>query len=220
MIWFFDFEAKRQAQHAARKDALRQALVGYPLYDPPHKVEERRLPPDKAEENFDYFMNVRNQRLAAFREWVESKFGVRLALDRNGAAALCDWSGLYGDLLFETHDDLDSYSYYTKPWVGDCIGSNVVFDMATFMGEALIDQCPKLFWDAAPFVLPYDAKLVLMLKKDKGSGFQRPTITGFRNPHMNWDPFLEMGNYTQECWFFIMTPGEIPACWLCLGDWR
>jgi hypothetical protein len=27
-------------------------------------------------------------------------------------------------------------------------------------------------------------------------------------------------NLPQECWFFIMTPGEIPACWLCLGDWR
>jgi hypothetical protein len=37
---------------------------------------------------------------------------------------------------------LDSYSHYTKPWLGDCIGSNVVFDMATFMGEALMRLIP------------------------------------------------------------------------------
>jgi hypothetical protein len=209
MIWFFDFEAQRQAQRAARKDALRHALGDYPVYEPPHKVEERRLPPDKAEENFEYFMSVRSERLAAFREWVESKFDVRLALDRNGVAALCDWSGLYGDLLFETDDDLDSYYYYTKPWLGDCIGSNVVFDMTTFMGEVLIAQCPKLFWDVNPYILPYDTKLVSILKKDKGSGFQRPEITGFRNPLMKWNPFLEMGNYIFRFILWRTTPNLI-----------
>jgi hypothetical protein len=130
-------------------------------------------------------------------------------LDRNGVAALCDWSGHYGDLLFETRDDLDSYSHYTKPWLGDCIGSNVVFDMATFIGEALISQCPKLFWDINPFVLPYDAKLVSILKKDKGSGFQRPTITGFRNPLMNLDPFSEMRNYISSLLLWRTVPNLI-----------
>jgi hypothetical protein len=34
------------------------------------------------------------------------------------------------------------------------------------------------------------------------------------------DGFSFWKTLPQECWFFIMTPGEIPACWLCLGDWR
>jgi hypothetical protein len=183
-------------------------LVGYPLYDPPHKVEERRLSPDKAEANFDYFMSVRQQRLSDFRSWMESKFGVRLTLDRNGVVALCDWTELYGDLLYENRNDLDSYFFYTEPWGGLYAGSNVVFDIATFVGGALIAQCPGLYWDENPFTAN-DAKLVCILKKDKGSGFQRPSITGFRSPLMSWDPFLEIGNYISSLILWRTLPNLI-----------
>lgn len=91
--------------------------------------------------------------------------------------------------------------------MGRCAGSNVVFDMAIFVGEALIAQCPKLYWDDFPDAFPYitdvaqrksHIRFVTWLKKDRGSGFQRPTVTGFRNPLTSWDPFLDMGNYASK----------------------
>jgi len=33
------------------------------------------------------------------------------------------------------------------------------------------------------------------MKKDRGSGFQRPCVTGFRNLLTSWNPFLDTGNY-------------------------
>jgi hypothetical protein len=42
-----------------RRFRLERALREYPLYDPPHKVEERLLASEKAAENFDYFMRMR-----------------------------------------------------------------------------------------------------------------------------------------------------------------
>jgi hypothetical protein len=59
----------------ARLD-LERALHDYPLYDPPHKVEERRLPKEKAAENFDYFISVRMQRVAQLRDWLQRDFAV------------------------------------------------------------------------------------------------------------------------------------------------
>ena len=49
-----------------RKRSLERALRGYPLYDPPHKVEERLLAGEGRWRKLNYFMRVREQRLAAF----------------------------------------------------------------------------------------------------------------------------------------------------------
>ena len=47
-----------------RRLRLRRALTNYPVYDPPHKSEERILSEDKALANFKYFMDVRQARVA------------------------------------------------------------------------------------------------------------------------------------------------------------
>ena len=57
-----------------RKLRLERALREYPLYDPPHKVDERLLPREKAAENFDYFMRMRLDRVRYFCGWLKRYF--------------------------------------------------------------------------------------------------------------------------------------------------
>jgi hypothetical protein len=173
----------------ARLDVER-ALRDYPPYDPPHKVEERRLPKEKAAENFDYFMRVRMQRLAQFRDWLRRHFAVTVTLDEEGVRALGHWGNDYaGWLAMRDADGDPTQSYYTydPPWTGDTAGMNVVFDMGIAFGEAIIANCPKLRWDFDPIsaVLPRTAR---MLKRTPGLGFQRPMLTGFDNPAYQCTP--------------------------------
>jgi len=88
-----------------RKRWLERALRDYPLYDPPHKVEERMLSKEKATENFEYFMGVRLQRLAYLQGWLREHFGVKVTLDQKGMRALNDWGNKYAGLLLVTGPD-------------------------------------------------------------------------------------------------------------------
>lgn len=169
---------------------VEHALHHYPLYDPPHKVEERRLPKEKAAENFDYFMRVRMKRVAEFRDWLQRRFAVTVTLDEKGVRALGRWGNDYAGWLLargadghpqspDTH--YHPYYAYDPPWTGENAGMNVVFDIGITLGEAIIANCPKLHWDFDPTsaILPRTAR---MLKRTPGLGFQRPMLTGFDNP--------------------------------------
>jgi hypothetical protein len=173
-----------------RKLWLRHALRDYPMYDPPHKVEERLLSAEKARENFDYFMRVRHERLAYFREWLRRSFWVVLTPDTHGVRALNHWGNKYAGLLLEAKPSggpTDAYFTYNPPWTGSNAGCNVVFDMGITLGEFVIANCPRLHWDFDPISanLPRTAKL---LKRESGMSFQRPRLTGSDNPAWSWPP--------------------------------
>jgi hypothetical protein len=138
----------RERLSKARLD-LGRALHDYPPYDPPHKVEERRLPKEKAAENFDYFMRVRMQRVAQFRNWLQQHFAVRVTHDEEGVRALGRWGNDYAGWLLgraadghpqssDTH--YHAYYAYDPPWTGENAGMNVVFDMGITLGEAITRQ--------------------------------------------------------------------------------
>ncbi len=186
---------------------LRSALRGYPLYDPPHKVEERLLSREKAQENFDYFMRVRLDRLAYFRDWLRRYFGVPLTLDEAGMRALNRWGNKYAGLLLLTDADgnrTSSYFTYAPPWTGNNSGCNVVFDMGIALGEAIIANCPKLQWDYDPIsaILPREARL---LKRSPGMSFQRPMLTGFDNPAARKSPLHDVFIFAAEMHFYMRT---------------
>ncbi len=167
-----------------RKLRLRDALREYPLYDPPHKVEERLLSREEATENFDYFMRVRQQRVAYFRAWLRRHFRAVVTFDENGVRALNRWGNKYGGLLLVLGPDghpTDSYFTYDPPWTGENAGLNVLFDMGITLGEIVIAKCPKLRWDFDPIsaILPRKARI---LKRTPGMSFQRPELTGFDDP--------------------------------------
>jgi hypothetical protein len=181
---------------------VERALHDYPLYDPPHKVEERRLPKEKAAENFDYFMRVRMRRVVQLREWLRQHFAVTVTLDEEGVRALGRWGNDYAGWLLARgaeghprppHTYYHPYYAYDPPWTGENAGMNVVFDIGITLGEAMIANCPKLHWDFDPIsaILPGTAR---MLKRTPGLGFQRPMLTGFDNPAYQSTP-LEVAFY-------------------------
>jgi len=167
-----------------RKSRLERALWGYPVYDPPHKVEERLLSREAAAENFDYFMRVRLDRFANFRNWLREQFGIQVSLDERGMRALCRWGNRYAGLLLAKGADgypTRSYFTYQPSWTGENAGYNVLLDMGITFGEAILANCLKLRWELDPIsaILPKTGKL---LKQTSGMSFQRPLVYGFENP--------------------------------------
>jgi hypothetical protein len=179
---------------------LERALGGYPLYDPPHKIEERLLTKEKATENFDYFMGVRLARVAYLQDWLQRHFGVTATLDEKGVRALSRWGNEYaGFLLVKRANGRPTLCYFTydPPWTGENAGHNVLFDMGTTLGEAIIANCPMVHWDLDPVsaILPHTAKI---LRREPGMGFQRPMLTGFDNPAYTPHPLQYVSDFAHD----------------------
>ena len=186
---------------------LKRALRGYPIYDPPYKVEEYLLSRDQAIENFDYFMRTRDQRSAYFQLWLRDHFGVAIAPDEGGVKALNRWGNKYAGLLLVARPDghpRDSYFTYNPPWTGENAGYNVLFDLGITLGEIIITQCPKLHWDVDPVsaVLPRTAK---MLKGSPGMSFQRPELTGFDDPVNSVSPLHLVHSFAHQMFRYMRT---------------
>jgi hypothetical protein len=167
-----------------RKRKLEGAWEQYPLYDPPQKVEERLLTRDRAEENFEYFMRVRQQRVAYLRDWLRSHFRVTVTLDKKGIGELSRWARKYaGLLLVRGSDGRPTLSFFTyhPSWTAENTGHNILFDVGIIFGDAIISNCPNLRWEIDPIsaVLPRTAE---RLRRSSGMSFQRPMLAGFNNP--------------------------------------
>src|SRR4051794_15389754 len=110
MLWF--------QTRAKRVLLVEKATANYPFYDRPHKQKPTRF--YEAEENFDYFMRVRLDRLALFQRWLMTHFAVNATFDSDGASAVCRWVNRYGDALLGDRDrDRFSFPYYSKAWTKD-----------------------------------------------------------------------------------------------------
>ena len=173
-----------------RKQWLTHALRNYPVYDPPHKVEERLLPKEQALENFDYFMRVRQGRVAYFQKWLRRYFWTDIWADDKGVRALNRWARRYSGLVFL--GDLErrnSYYTYDPPWTGAGAGCNVVFDIGIALGEFIMVNCPKLRWDMDPIsaVLPKTAR---ERKRFLRIRFPAAPIDGLRPSHLGQNPTL------------------------------
>jgi hypothetical protein len=190
-----------------RKMWLRRALRDYPLYDPPHKVEERLLSKEKATENFHYFMRVRQQRLAYLQSWLRRYFGATFTLDEKGIGVLNRWGKKYAGFLLVTGADghpTDSYFNYDPPWTGENGGHNVLFDMGIALGETMISNCHKLHWDVDPIsaILPRTAR---MLKGAAGMSFQRPMLTRFDDPLYHGMPLHQVYGFAAQMMLYMTT---------------
>jgi hypothetical protein len=126
----------------------RRAIKGYPLYDVPHKQAEAALSESQAQENFDYFMKVRLDRLAFFQKWLLDNFGVTASLDGAGVRAVSRWVDDYGGgLIRDDRYPWRSFDSYQPPWEGEYAGYNVMIDIGIFLGEYLISKRPRLHWE-------------------------------------------------------------------------
>jgi hypothetical protein len=125
----------------------RRAIKGYPLYDVPHKQAEAELPESQAQENFDYFMKVRLDRLAFFQKWLLDNFGVKASLDGDGVRAVGQWVDDYsGGLIGDEPHAMGIFADYQPRWEEEYAGYNVMIDIGIFLGEYLISKRPRLHW--------------------------------------------------------------------------
>ena len=126
----------------------RRALVGYPLYDAPHKQAEHTLKEVQFQENYDYFMNNRLKRLAFFQAWLKRHFRVDASINGDGLRAANAWVNDYGGALIgDEPDTMTIFASYMPRWEGQYVGYNVLYDIAIFIGEYLIFKRPKLRWE-------------------------------------------------------------------------
>jgi hypothetical protein len=134
---------------------------------------------EEAQENFDYFMRVRLDRLEYFRNWLKHWFWVTTSLDEKGMMALCDWGKHYACLLIPSKEIEAAYFNYSPEWREKFAGCNIIMDMAIFFGEAIITNCPKLYWRMNDW--PLQPNLAKEARRDFGSQLLRPCIAGYEN---------------------------------------
>jgi hypothetical protein len=134
-----------------RRQSMRRALVGYPVYDPPHS---QRLPlsNEQGQENFRYFLEHREARMAALSAFLE-KFDVKMGFDDVGLAAVSAWCpGHFGSLARNLRDHKTGQIFFMRlqPWTEQWHGLNVIFDLGIFVGESIIARNPRLHWAREP----------------------------------------------------------------------
>jgi hypothetical protein len=128
--------------------AARRAVGNYPLYDVPHKQAERTLDEMRVQDNFAYFMRVRLDRLAFFRNWLRTNFRIDAALDGDGLRKVSQWVDEYGGGLIADEPNCQTiFASYQPRWEREHAGYNVIIDLGIFLGEYLITKRPRLFWE-------------------------------------------------------------------------
>ena len=126
---------------------VRRALIGYPLYDVPHKFREADLSEAEVQANFEYFMRARLDRLAVFQRWLRDNFRVDASLSPNGVLAVNRWVNDFGGgVCGDEPDRYEIFATYEPTWTGELAGFNLMIDLGIFMGEYVIWRRPKVQW--------------------------------------------------------------------------
>jgi hypothetical protein len=155
---------------------VQRAVSEYLLYNPPHTGKEQNLSEQEVQENFDYFMKVRLDRLAYFQNWLRGKFGVNPSLDGEGILALEAWVRAFGGGLLDDEVSRRAIFYaYDPVWLGKYRSFNVMADIGIFIGEYLISKRPRLHWDILRKWSNDRGKIL-------GTNLNRPVIAGFPAP--------------------------------------
>jgi hypothetical protein len=138
MLWF-ETRAKRMLR-------IKEAMVDYSFYDRPHKRKPKVL--HEAQENLEYFMRVRLERLALFRSWLHTHFDVDASFDSDGAFKTSRWLDRYAEGLLSSNDrDQQSFPHYSKWWTEKDPTYSVLFDLGIFVGEFVIEKRPWCRWE-------------------------------------------------------------------------
>jgi hypothetical protein len=190
--WF-----RREPTHVEeRRHQMLDAVADYPVYQPPHRQgpnhpNRLRIKGDekyihsfrdflaRGRENFEYFLENRETRLAALQAFL-AKFDVKMSRDDAGLAAVSAWCpDNCGVLASKFRDNATRQAFFQmlEPWTGSRRGFNVIFDLGVFLGEAVIARNHHLSWDYRPGASD-DGSATL-------SGYQ---IIGFANKRDWFDP--------------------------------
>ena len=193
------------------KQRLQLALANYPIYDPPHKTEERLLPIEKALDNFHYFMRVRHDRIHFFRTWLSDRFGVNTSFEKEGIEDTLNWVDAYVPIIMPYQNFSQTsvvFKGYARQWSGEYAGANAFFDLGAMLGETIIHHRPDLRWQlewsledypSVEKTLPRETMILLRsrerdvreAKREKYSGYRRPLLASAYGP-LGYEPVYGM----------------------------
>ncbi len=124
---------------------LSRLLRDYPVYEPPFVGLPSNLSTEQAEANFERFMSTRGARMEQLRAFLEKFKG---ALDPADASLreLDRWIARYAAFL-AVRETGASFTTYDPAWRDARLGQNVIFDLSTFLGEAVILRNPGFHWE-------------------------------------------------------------------------
>jgi hypothetical protein len=138
MFGWFGNSYERQRQR------ILETLRDYPVYLPPYRGRHAHK---KARENFNYFLQTKNDRKSYIENYLRKMNGsvetTPAGINRIGRW-LRDYGGYFMALSFS--EQLDARSVYDPEWTGDLAGLNVINDLAIMVGEMIIARKPTARW--------------------------------------------------------------------------
>ena len=124
-----------------------ESLPGYPVYEPVFPGFPATLTDEQADANFERFMSTRAQRIDQLRGFL-GRFHVTLETSDAGLRKLDRWIARYGAFLTVRETGGTSFDIFLPAWRDERLGQNVIFDLATFIGEVVIERNPDVPWTA------------------------------------------------------------------------
>jgi hypothetical protein len=133
-------------RHWLAERKVMKSLPGYPVYEPLFPGFPATLPPEQADANFERFMATRAQRIDQLRGFL-GNFNVTLDTSGAGLRKLDRWIARYGAFLAVRETGGRSFDTFLPAWRDERLGQNVIFDLATFIGEIVIERNPGFDWE-------------------------------------------------------------------------
>jgi hypothetical protein len=121
------------------------SLPGYPVYEPAFPGYAATLTHEQADANLERFMNTRAQRIDQLRGFL-GRFQLTLDTSDAGLRKLDRWIARYGAFL-AVRETGPSFYTFLPAWRDERLGQNVILDLATFIGEVVIERNPGLYWE-------------------------------------------------------------------------
>ncbi|CAO4180004.1 hypothetical protein [Methylorubrum aminovorans] len=178
-----------------RHRRLMDALDHYPIYVAPFPGYLPESPDEQVERNVRHFMDTREERISNLSCFLAS-FGVGADFSRKSTWDLDQWIFRYGGFLMPSETG-SAFTTGIPSWIGPWRGLNVLLDLATLIGQHIINTNPGYGWGTNRNIQPglrsfHPAyRKLMVLREETGSaidvfeGVEEP-LAVLRNRTLKW----------------------------------
>ncbi|WP_155912026.1 hypothetical protein [Methylobacterium sp. 77] len=134
------------------KRRFRSSIADYPVYSPPFRGFPPTLTDEQAEANFRHFLDTKGDRSQNLRTFLRS-FRVDINETALGIPNLDRWLWQYGAFL-KVSETGAAHLTHEPEWKGHWRSENVQFDLATLLGQSIVDRYDGYRWEQYTDVPP------------------------------------------------------------------
>ncbi|MCC0804668.1 hypothetical protein FPV16_00270 [Methylobacterium sp. W2] len=127
------------------KRRLRSSVIDYPVYSPRFAGYPPALTDEQAEANVRHFLATKDERIGNLKTFLHS-FQAAIDNSDQGIKNLDQWIWQYGAFL-KVSETGAAYLTHDPIWDGHWRTENVIFDLATFLGQAIVDRYDGYQWE-------------------------------------------------------------------------